>query len=126
MANLRSIMSNMFLYLLLSLFLGCSSLHIREDDSTGFAVAKGVARVPIAIVTFGMSELWHKNERSMESWLGHHKSELVAAWGAPNLTTSTGNGGEALTYNNMWKPNYIRSFTTNASGVIESYSWSGN
>ena len=61
---------------------GCASLHIQQTDSTCTKITKCVARVPVAIVTFGMSEVWHHRERAMESWLGHHESELAMSWGS--------------------------------------------
>ena len=35
---------------------GCASLHMRSTDSPGIKITKGVARVPVAVLTFGMSE----------------------------------------------------------------------
>ena len=36
--------------------------------------------------------------RKMDSWKGHHKSELIASWGPPSRVTSDGKGGEILIY----------------------------
>jgi hypothetical protein len=77
---------------------GCASLHLRSSDSTGTKIAKGVARVPVAVLTFGMSEAWHQRERAMESWLGHHESELLMSWGAPHSVLEDGRGGRILVY----------------------------
>lgn len=35
---------------------------------------------------------------TMQSWVGHHQSELYQAWGPPNQVTSDGNGGSILIY----------------------------
>jgi len=37
------------------------------------------------------------NEK-MQSWVGHHKSELIASWGPPNQYASDGRDGEILIY----------------------------
>ena len=34
----------------------------------------------------------------MNTWVGHHQSELIQAWGPPSQTTSDGNGGSVLIY----------------------------
>jgi len=36
----------------------------------------------------------------MESWIDHHKSELIKSWGPPNRITSDGQGGQILIYEN--------------------------
>jgi hypothetical protein len=77
---------------------GCASLHMQPRDSAGTKVAKGFARVPVAILTFGLSEAWHQRERTMKSWLGHHKSDLVMAWGPPHAVLEDGRGGRILVY----------------------------
>ena len=77
---------------------GCASLHIRERDSTGLKVTKGILRIPVAAVTFGFSEIWHSRERMMSSWMGHPESALLLAWGSPQSSISDGEGGRILTY----------------------------
>lgn len=34
----------------------------------------------------------------MNSWLGHHQSDLIASWGPPTRTASDGKGGLILIY----------------------------
>lgn len=34
----------------------------------------------------------------MQSWVGHHQSELIAKWGPPLQTASDGKGGTVLIY----------------------------
>lgn len=34
----------------------------------------------------------------MDSWMGHHKSELIRQWGPPDRYESDGKGGEILIY----------------------------
>lgn len=34
----------------------------------------------------------------MDSWLGHHQSELIASWGPPQRTSFDGKGGTILIY----------------------------
>lgn len=36
----------------------------------------------------------------MNSWMGHHKSEIIQAWGPPSSYTSDGKDGEVLIYEN--------------------------
>jgi len=36
--------------------------------------------------------------RTMDLWVGHHKSELILSWGPPTRVTSDGKGGEILIY----------------------------
>jgi len=36
--------------------------------------------------------------KAMNSWLDHHKSELIASWGPPNQISSDGKDGEILIY----------------------------
>lgn len=104
---------------------GCASLHIRPSDSVGVAVAKGVARVPVGVITLGISELWHSRERAVSSWVGHRESELLLAWGRPNESFGDGRGGRILVYTEL------RTFvspgvsTTRGSGTGHAYA-SGN
>lgn len=34
----------------------------------------------------------------MDSWVGHHQSELIASWGPPNQISTDGKGGTVLVY----------------------------
>jgi hypothetical protein len=84
--------------LFLTSLTACASLHIHTDDSTGVKVSKGLARVPVAILTLGRSEIWHAHERAMESWLGAYESNLIMAWGPPGAVYSDGSGGKIFIY----------------------------
>lgn len=77
---------------------GCASLHINGSDSTGTKLAKGVARVPVAVLTLGRSEMYHQRERVMRSWLGHAEGDLLMAWGAPAAVLDAGGGDRILVY----------------------------
>ncbi len=35
---------------------------------------------------------------TMQTWVGHHQSELIASWGPPQSTASDGKGGTILIY----------------------------
>jgi hypothetical protein len=35
---------------------------------------------------------------TLQTWVGHHESELIASWGPPNSTASDGKGGKILIY----------------------------
>lgn len=39
-----------------------------------------------------------KIQQTMDSWMGHHKSELIQSWGPPTRYESDGKGGEILIY----------------------------
>jgi len=88
--------------------------------------------------------------KTMQSWEGHHKSELYQKWGPPTRTTDDGLGGEILIYE-TWintgqtagqvyqNPNgsigytapkqngYLRTrmFYVNKNGIIYSWRWQG-
>lgn len=38
----------------------------------------------------------------MDSWMGHHESELIQQWGAPSRTTSDGKCGKVHVYERFW------------------------
>jgi hypothetical protein len=42
-----------------------------------------------------------KLKEVMDSWLGHHKSELIQSWGPPDRYASDGKDGEILIYEKM-------------------------
>lgn len=87
--------------------------------------------------------------KKMESWLGHHQSELIQAWGPPQQTASDGRGGTILIYGSYVnlgqtpgtvQPNgagvqytypqqqgykRTRMFYVNQKGIIYSYRWQG-
>lgn len=87
-----------FLLSFFILFAGCAPLHIHSMDSTGTKIAKGVARIPVAVFTGFLSEIWHMNESAMESWVGSHESNLFMSWGAPAKILDDGSGGHILFY----------------------------
>jgi hypothetical protein len=76
----------------------CASLHIEPTDSTPTKITKAVLRVPVAVITLGMSEGYHSTERTMRSWLGHRESELLMAWGPPVAVLDAGDGSTILVY----------------------------
>jgi len=97
---------------------GCASLHFRADDSTGTKVAKGIARVPVAILTLGLSEGWHARERTMESWVGGSESNLIMAWGPPAGEYPDANGGKVVVFTEQRmsvSPGYANTTTTGSA-----------
>jgi hypothetical protein len=88
--------------------------------------------------------------QTMQTWVGHHQSELIASWGPPQSTASDGAGGTILIYggyvnlgqqpgqivNNGYgnysytapqQQGYQRSrmFYVNSNGIIYSWRWQG-
>jgi len=103
------------LVLSLSILCGCASLHMRQEDSTGVKLTKGLLRVPVGVMTLGFSEIWHSRERTMESWLGGNVSDLVMSWGPPTQIFSDGMGNNILVYTEhrtYVSPGYANTTTT--------------
>jgi hypothetical protein len=88
--------------------------------------------------------------KAMQSWVGHHQSELIASWGPPQSTASDGAGGTILIYGsyvnlgqqpgqivNGGYGNYYytapqqqgyqrtRMFYVHSDGIIYSWRWQG-
>jgi hypothetical protein len=57
-----------------------------------------VATGLLLAVSIGSSGCAGRVDRQMGSWVGHHQSELIRAWGPPNQTASDGDGGTILIY----------------------------
>jgi hypothetical protein len=84
-------------------------------------------------------------EKEMKSWVGRHKSDLIASWGNPQDITPDGKGGTVLFYSQLVKksvqfkdplakmsrPPHIRkyfrtrTFYVNSEGYIYDYKWDG-
>jgi len=77
-------------------------------------------------------------EKTLNSWVGAHISQLIAHWGPENRTSSDGNGGTIYTWERMYMQEsayynsygvyqppvnryVVDSFYVNANGII--YSW---
>lgn len=135
-----------------SLASGCASLHMRDSDSVATKLLKGVARVPVGVLSLGFSEIWHANEREMEVWLGKDRASLIMAWGMPTRETDDGEGGsiliyesdEAITTGGHATTTFIgtsaytsytppqthhykkrRTFRLDKNGIVISYAWKG-
>jgi hypothetical protein len=50
-------------------------------------------------------------DKIMESWLGHHQSELISSWGPPQQVFDDGSGGRIFVYSTN------RSFTSPGSST---------
>ncbi len=67
----------------------------------------------------------------MQSWVGHHKHELIVAWGPPHSERQDGAGGEVLIYQYQHSLNgkdyywATRMFYVNADGIIYRWRWEG-
>ena len=111
------------LVVICALVTGCASLHLSPEDSTGVKVTKGLLRIPVALLTVGLSEAWHARERAMQSWLGHHESELLMAWGGPSQVIPMGPQGKILVYTERRvyvSPGYA---TTTTTGSAQGYAY---
>ncbi len=102
----------------------------------------GTILVSSVLATLGCASV----NSQMQSWVGHHQSELIASWGPPDRTASDGNGGVVLIYGSYrdfgQTPGKVysdgsytaprangyyatRMFYVNADGVIYSWRWKG-
>ena len=52
-------------------------------------------------------------DKQMESWMGHHQSDLIASWGPPQQVMDDGQGGKIFVYT------YTRSRTSPATAKTE-------
>lgn len=52
----------------------------------------------LLVLTIFSSGCATQTNEKMQSWLGHHQSELIASWGPPQKTASDGKGGTILIY----------------------------
>lgn len=62
----------------------------------------------------------------MQSWVGHHYSELITAWGPPQQVFDDGNGGRILVYTatRAWVvPGRATTYTTVNASVYDDYIW---
>ena len=50
-------------------------------------------------------------DKTMESWLGHHQTELIGSWGPPQQVFDDGSGGRVFVYSTS------RSFTSPGSST---------
>ena len=102
------------------LLAGCASLKINPHDKFAIKITKGVVRVPLEIVSLGMSERYFSVERTMTSWLGHHQSELLMSWGPPSQIMDDGSGGKIIVYTQVRSfvsPGYSYSTTTGSASA---------
>ena len=110
----------------LSIFMsGCASLQIQKDNSVAMKLTKGFLRVPLGLLTIGMSEVYYGIERKMKSWLGCYENDLIMSWGPPSQVFSDNMGGKFIVYTERRtyiSPGYS---TTTASGQAYGYA-SGN
>jgi hypothetical protein len=62
----------------------------------------------------------------MDSWQGHHYSDLIMAWGPPQAAYDDGNGGRILVYTQarQWtKPGYAQTTTTGQATIYDNMIW---
>ncbi len=51
-----------------------------------------------AMIFAGCTSWQASTKPQMDSWLKHHKSELIQSWGPPTATADDGNGGQILIF----------------------------
>lgn len=100
----------------------------------------------VAVLSVGCASSINKK---VQSWMGHHQSQLIAEWGPPNQTAPDGAGGTILIYGayvnlgqtpgsvyqqdnqvrytNPQQQGYTRTrmFYVNQDGIIYRYRWQG-
>ncbi len=78
---------------------------------------KRVAAVTITVgILLGLSGCASgRISKAMNSWMGHHYSELIGSWGPPQQVFDDGNGGRIL----IWTQ--IRSYTVPGQSMTQSY-----
>jgi hypothetical protein len=123
---------------------GCAALRIDDADPTAVKVGKGVARVPLAVTTLGMSEFVYARERAMAQWIGKPADRLVSTLGPPDRVVKDDAGGYTMMYSRdrvVVNPGHLmgvmtvppqktewtasRTFRVCADGIITQSSWSG-
>lgn len=52
----------------------------------------------LVLVTVGATGCASRVNKVMDSWMGHHFSELVASWGPPQQTLDDGDGGRIMVW----------------------------
>lgn len=75
----------------------------------------------IALVAIAMSGCASRINRTMESWLGLHESELLASWGAPQRVFSDGAGGKVFVYTARRSYTTPATATTTVTGNAQTY-----
>jgi hypothetical protein len=55
-------------------------------------------------------------DRQMESWMGHHQSELIGSWGPPQQVMDDGQGGRIFIYSATQNYTSPGRATTNVTG----------
>ncbi len=115
-------MKRIIVFLLaLSITLGCTSLQIQKDDSIPMKLTKGLARVPLCLMTLFLSEAYYSTDRKVKSWLGHNVNDLIMSWGPPTQVYDDGEGGKFIVYTERQvyvSPGYS---TTNTTGSAYGY-----
>ena len=128
----------------LALLSGCAALRIDDADPPAVKVGKGVARVPLAVTTLGMTELVYARDRAMARWIGKPADRLVSTLGPPDRVVKDDAGGYTLMYSRdrvVVNPGHLmgvmavppqktewtasRTFRVSADGIITQSSWSG-
>ena len=64
----------------------------------------------------------------MKSWVGHHESELLSSWGAPDSMMELQDGTKVYTWKRVWSDNYgvhqgRQSFTIDTGGKVIKWSY---
>jgi hypothetical protein len=75
---------------------------MKPNPETPVAAAVAVANRPVVVAILAAAVLLAGCAPSisevMESWLGHHRNELLASWGPPTQVLSDGAAGEIWVY----------------------------
>lgn len=68
--------------------------------------------------------------KTMSSWVGESRDNLIQRWGPPTSEAKLANGGTSLVYVNTWSDQFSiqtcrKIFNTDAQGIIQSWSYYG-
>lgn len=124
---------------------GCASLVIKDEDDAAATTGKVIARSLLAIGTLFYSEAFmvrhrraYNMSKAMESWVGHHRDEVVRKWGPPAQETRLSDGGVSMVYSEVWGSSYYTQrgggghvttcrqiFSTDKDLIIRNWDFSG-
>lgn len=101
----------------LVLFLAFMSSCVTTTSQSGYDGLRGYALV---------NKVEEETKKSMQSWVGFHKSDLIQAWGPPTSVSSDGKDGQTFTYLQTGAFSFgnldmVKNFFIDSKGVVYNY-----